>query len=334
MTTEPTAVLRVEQLTQSFRIRGSNRRVQALRGVDLTVVEGSSVGIVGESGSGKSTLGRAIVGLERPTGGTIEILGTDVLKRSSRQRLSIEGGVQMIFQDPRMSLNPRLPMWRCVAEPLLARKLPASRPVVDALLERVGLASRYGDMFAHQLSGGQCQRVAIALAVAARPKLIVADEPVSALDVSVQAQILNLLKDIQQEFETSFVFISHDLGVVRFFCDRVSVLYLGQVLESGPTQSVLTEPQHPYTEVLASASPTLQLAERKEQLLVAGEPPRPDQPPAGCSFHARCPRRIGPVCDDVPPESYPTDDGFARCHLRAPLPQPVIPLDKPTKEIA
>ena len=224
----------------------------------------------------------------------------------------------MISRNPRASIDPKLPIWRAVAEPLRIGGHSARRQDVDDLLDRAGLSASYGDMYAHQLSGGQCQRVAIARAVAAKPKLIVADEPVSALDVSVQAQILNLLKDIQEDSGTSFLFISHDLGVVRFFCDEVAVLYLGQVQEYGSTESILTDPAHPYTRALASASPTLFSEAARERIILTGEPPKPDNPPGGCVFHERCHLRIGAICDTVSPPTYSTPSGEARCHLYAP----------------
>ncbi|NHP17637.1 ATP-binding cassette domain-containing protein [Rhodococcus sp. IC4_135] len=314
----------MEGITHSFRTRLGGRAVQALRGVDLAIPAGRSLGLVGESGSGKSTLGRVVTGLLEPSGGNLEILGQRVTGKSSHKRAP--GSVQMIFQNPRASIDPKLPIWRAVAEPLRIGGHSARRKDVDDLLDRAGLSASYGDMYAHQLSGGQCQRVAIARAVAAKPQLIVADEPVSALDVSVQAQILNLLKDIQEDSGTSFLFISHDLGVVRFFCDEVAVLYLGQVQEYGSTESILTDPAHPYTRALASASPTLFSEAVRERIILVGEPPKPDNPPSGCVFHERCHLRIGKICDTVSPPTYSTPSGEARCHLYAPTHSSSTPL--------
>ena len=315
--TSPAPVLQASGVSRTFRLRGGRGEVHALRDVDLRIGPGASVGLVGESGSGKSTLARVVAGLLRPTSGQLRLLGADVSRASERQRRRLGRHVQMIFQDPRGSLNPRLPVRRIVAEPLQTHGLPSGRREIEALLDRCGLAARSADLFPHQLSGGQCQRVGIARAIAARPKLIVADEPVSALDVSVQAQILNLLKDLRDELGTAFLFISHDLGVVRFFCDRVSVLYLGTVMEEGDTRTVFATPRHPYTQALESAAPAVRLAERRERIVLTGDPPRPEQPPSGCPFHTRCHVRIGPVCDEVEPPAHPTAAGQARCHLLA-----------------
>lgn len=312
---EDPPVLAASGLTRTFRLRGGGGEVQALRGVDLSVGEGASVGLVGESGSGKSTLARMVAGLLRPTAGSLRLLGTEMADASERRRRALSRDVQMIFQDPRASLNPRLPIHRTVAEPLRTHGLPAGRAEVVRLLDRVGLPSRVAELYPHQLSGGQCQRVGIARAIAAGPRLIVADEPVSALDVSVQAQILNLLTDLREELGTAFLFISHDLGVVRFFCSQVAVLYLGQVMEAGPTETVFAAPRHPYTQALESAAPSVRLAERRSRIVLQGDPPRPEDPPPGCSFHTRCPVRIGPVCDETEPAPHPAGDGFARCHL-------------------
>jgi peptide/nickel transport system ATP-binding protein/oligopeptide transport system ATP-binding protein len=212
-------------------------------------------------------------------------------------------------------MNPRMHIADIVAEPLVTHRLPVNRSIIIELLERVGLGERYANLFPHQLSGGQRQRAAIARAVSVRPKLIVADEPVSALDISVQAQVLNLLKSLQEEFGTAFLFVSHDLGVVRFFCDRVSVLYLGETLETGVTQPLLAAPEHPYTRALASSVPTVRRAARRDRIVLHGELPSPENPPPGCSFHPRCPERIGAVCSTVVPMQFRTLAGTAKCHL-------------------
>lgn len=310
-----TPVLDVTHLTRTFRIRGGRGYVRALDGVHLQVPAGASVGLVGESGSGKSTLARIVAGLIKPTSGSIRLIGADAGELSARRRRTLGRDVQMIFQDPRASLNPRLPVRRIIAEPLVTHGLSSSAGRIAELLDMVGLPRRFADHYPHQLSGGQCQRVGIARAIAVRPRLIVADEPVSALDISVQAQILNLLKGFQEELGTAFLFISHDLGVVRFFSERVAVMYLGRIVEEGETETVFAAPRHPYTQALESAAPAVRFAERRERIVLAGEPPKPEEPPGGCPFHTRCHRRIGPVCDDVEPVAIPVGDGYAVCHL-------------------
>ena len=309
------APLRARGVSKAFRLRDGSGEVHALRDVDLDVAPGAAVGLVGESGSGKTTFGRIAAGLLAPSDGQLSVArrgGT-----SGRGRRQDRPDVQMIYQDPRSSLNPRLTVARCIAEPLTARGLPATRDQVLSLIERVGLPAAAASRRAHELSGGQCQRVAIARAIAAGPRLIIADEPVSALDISIQAQVLNLLKDLQEETGTAVLLISHDLGVIRFFCESLYVLYLGQVVEQGRTESVLRSPQHPYTQALASAAPAFSFLDREPRIVLRGEPPRPEQPPAGCAFHTRCHRRIGTVCDVEMPLPWPTATGWSRCHLLA-----------------
>ncbi|HWM75830.1 MAG TPA: ABC transporter ATP-binding protein [Nocardioides sp.] len=319
---DDTRALFASGLTKVFKQRDGSGHVHALRGVDLEVAAGATVGLVGESGSGKTTFGRIAAGLTHPTGGRIELPGDPGGRgRWGRRRPS---DVQMIFQDPRSSLDPRLPVAESIAEPLLARGLSAARNDVMSLIERVGLPGAIADQRPHELSGGQCQRVAIARAVAVRPKLIIADEPVSALDLSIQAQVLNLLKDLQEEFGTAVLLISHDLGVVRFFCADLYVLYLGQVVERGATEAVLRDPRHPYTEALASAAPSFSFGQETTRIVLAGDPPRPENPPTGCAFHTRCHRRIGQVCDDQAPLEWPTQTGSSRCHLLADSPAPQL----------
>jgi oligopeptide/dipeptide ABC transporter ATP-binding protein len=226
--------------------------------------------------------------------------------------------MQMVFQDPQASLNSRMTVGDIVAEPLVVNKVCRGKELEDrvvALLEAVGLRSPDRRRYPHAFSGGQRQRIGIARALALNPDLIVADEPVSALDISVQAQVLNLLKSLQEEFGTAFLFVSHDLGVVRFFCDRVSVLYLGETLETGVTQPLLAAPEHPYTRALASSVPTVRRAARRDRIVLHGELPSPENPPPGCSFHPRCPERIGAVCSTVVPMQFRTLAGTAKCHL-------------------
>jgi peptide/nickel transport system ATP-binding protein/oligopeptide transport system ATP-binding protein len=316
-----TSLLELDRLSKTFRIRGRAAHgagVRALHEVDLAIGEGEAVGLIGESGSGKSTLARIVAGLDQPTAGAVRFGGTDIAHLSTRARRPFQRDIQMIFQDSRASLNPRLRIRHIVAEPLVTHGLPADRKSVIELLERVGLNERFADFYPHQLSGGQRQRVSIARAISVRPRLIVADEPVSALDISVQAQVLNLLKDLQQELGTAFLFISHDLGVVRFFCDRVSVLYLGRLLEEGPTEGLLSAPGHPYTRALASAAPTVDIAQRRQRIVLRGELPSPENPPPGCCFHTRCPERFGPACEQIEPELLAAPAGVARCHLLDP----------------
>jgi peptide/nickel transport system ATP-binding protein/oligopeptide transport system ATP-binding protein len=307
-------LLRVEGVSKAFPIRGGGA-LHALREVDLEIKPGEAVGLIGESGSGKSTLGRIVVGLERATSGRVHFDGQETSGLPARRRRTIQRDIQMVFQDSRASMNPRLRIHQIVAEPLRTHGLDASRGTVIDLLQRVGLGERFADLYPHQLSGGQRQRAAIARAVSVRPKLIVADEPVSALDISVQAQVLNLLKSLAQEYGTAFLFISHDLGVVKFFCDRVSVLYLGRVLEDGAAAPLLAGPSHPYTRALASAAPSVRLDDQRPRIVLSGELPSPENPPSGCCFHPRCPESLGDVCATAEPGRSQTPAGTARCHL-------------------
>ncbi|MGX7678583.1 ABC transporter ATP-binding protein [Jatrophihabitans sp. DSM 45814] len=308
------ALLRLQDVSKAFSVRGGGL-LHALRHVDLDIHDGEAVGLIGESGSGKSTLARIVVGLERATDGRVSFDGKHLDSVRGSARRLVGRDIQMVFQDSRASMNPRLRIRDIVAEPLRTHGGDASRGAIIELLERVGLSERHADLYPHQLSGGQRQRAAIARAVSVRPRLIVADEPVSALDISVQAQVLNLLKSLQQEYGTAFLFVSHDLAVVRFFCDRVSVLYLGEMLEEGRSGPLLAQPQHPYTRALASAVPSVQASGQRQRIVLTGELPSPETPPGGCSFHPRCPERIGDICDTVIPHRVATEAGMARCHL-------------------
>ncbi|MBP2017241.1 oligopeptide/dipeptide ABC transporter ATP-binding protein [Symbiobacterium terraclitae] len=297
---------------------GGNRVVHAVNGVSFVLHEGETLGLVGESGSGKSTLGRTILHLHTPTRGHVRFDGQDVFELDAAGLRRFRQQAQIVFQNPYASLNPRKTVRQILSVPLALRGLPPRerRREAAALVERVGLSARHLDQYPHQFSGGQRQRIAIARALAMHPRLIVADEPVSALDVSVQAQIINLLEDLQRELRLTYLFISHDLGVVRHLSSRVAVMYLGQIVEIGPTEPLFRDPLHPYTHALLSAAPG---QGRRERIILQGVPPSPLDPPPGCPFHPRCPAAAGEVCRTVRPAL--TDRGGGRwvaCHLTAP----------------
>ncbi len=290
------ALLEVENLKVPYPVRGSwfrpKRFVRAVDGVSFSLEAGETVGLVGESGCGKSTLGRALVRLEEPTAGRVLLDGKDMAALHGRELRRARRNFQMIFQDPYGSLNPRLTVWGALDEVLalhsgLEREARRRRAV--ELLDRVGLPAEALYRYPHQFSGGQRQRIGIARALAAEPRFIVADEPVSALDVSVQASIINLLDDIRRETGTSFLFIAHDLAVVEHISSRILVMYLGHIVESAPSRELVAAPLHPYSRALLSAVPTLDAAGRK-RIVLPGDVPSPLSPPGGCPFHPRCPR--------------------------------------------
>lgn len=267
--------------------------VKAVDGVDFTIYQGQTVGLVGESGSGKSTIARLVIGLLEPTSGRVI------------SSFSSNTAIQMVFQDPYASLNPRKSIGDTLTEPLLYHKRVNSHQEAKeraaAMLEKVGLTASILDRYPHQFSGGQQQRICIARALMLQPRLIVADEAVSALDVSIQAQILNLLHDLKSEMDLSYLFIAHDLSVVRHLCDYVIVLYLGKVMEAGPLKQVFSSPKHPYTQALLSATPKSHPDERGERQVLKGEMPSPMHPPSGCPFRTRCPY-AQPQCAEPPPK--------------------------------
>lgn len=268
-------------------------RVRALDGVSFDLVPGRTLAVVGESGCGKSTLARLVTMLEKPTAGTLRIGGLDVGTADAMARRKLRGDVQMVFQNPYGSLNPRQKIGAVLAEPLLVNtRSPAAecRAAAREMLSRVGLRPEHIDRYPHMFSGGQRQRIAIARALMLRPKIVVLDEPVSALDVSIRAQILNLLGELQESFGLTYLFISHDLTAVRHIADEVMVIYLGRVVEKGSREAIFNSPQHPYTRALLSATPIADPEARKERIVLRGEPPSPFAPPTGCSFHPRCPR--------------------------------------------
>jgi oligopeptide/dipeptide ABC transporter ATP-binding protein len=294
-------ILRVEELRKYFPVKsgGVIRRtigqVQAVDGVSFEVVEGGSLGLVGESGCGKSTTGRLVTRLLEPTSGTIDFDGQDIAKLSSGGLKPLRREIQMIFQDPYTSLNPRHTVGSIIGAPLEIHKVVPKKQVlsrVQELLEIVGLNPEHYNRYPHEFSGGQRQRIGIARALTLQPKLLVADEPVSALDVSIQAQVVNLLQDLQKEFGIAFLFIAHDLAIVRHFCPEVAVMYLGKIVEIGDRDSIYNKAHHPYTQALLSAVPDIKQAEvggRRERIRLTGDVPSPINPPSGCRFRTRCP---------------------------------------------
>lgn len=314
-------LLELKDIKVHFPLRSnwfsSKRSVKAVDGVSLTLDKGEIIGLVGESGCGKSTLGRTAVHLEPPTSGQVLIDGVDLYKASSRELRQLNGRYQMIFQDPYGSLNPRLTVFSALDEVLSMRKEKFSsaerRQRAEDLLERVGLPRESLSRFPHQFSGGQRQRIGIARALAAEPGFIVADEPVSALDVSVQAAIVNLLEDIRSQEGTSFLFIAHDLAVVEHIADRIMVMYLGNVVESAPAGELIRTPEHPYTKALLSAVPSL--TRNNSRIVLKGDVPSPLDPPAGCPFHPRCPY-AKEICRNQKPALKKSGSRELACFMR------------------
>ena len=294
-------------------------RVRAVDGVDLDVRKGETLGLVGESGCGKSTLCRAIIQLIPPTSGSVRFEGREIVGLRPREMRELRREMQIIFQDPYASLNPRKRVGQIVGDPLKLHGLASGQELrrqVQELLEVVGLNPEHFNRYPHEFSGGQRQRIGIARALALRPKLVIADEPVSALDVSIQAQIINLLEDLQGEFDLTYIFVAHDLGVVRHVSDRIAVMYLGKIVEIGPAEEVYSNPIHPYTLSLLSAVPIPDPREnaKRKQIQLEGDVPSPANPPAACRFHTRCPYATE-ICSEVEPELVHHGRGhWAACH--------------------
>src|SRR5476651_2504608 len=313
-------VLTARDLTRHYEVsRGlfkGSALVRALNGVSFELEAGKTLAVVGESGCGKSTLARALTLIEEPSSGSLKIAGQEVTGATKAERKQLRKDVQMVFQSPYASLNPRQKIGDQLGEPLLINtNLSAAerREKVQAMMKRVGLRPEHYQRYPHMFSGGQRQRIAIARALMPRPRLVVADEPVSALDVSIQAQVLNLLNDLQDEFRLSYLFISHDLGVVRHVADDVLVMYLGRPAEQGPKQAIFERPLHPYTQALLASTPGIEIGKKRERIVLKGELPSPLDPPPGCAFNTRCPHATN-QCRQERPAHRAVGGRLVSCH--------------------
>jgi oligopeptide/dipeptide ABC transporter ATP-binding protein len=317
-------ILEVKDLKKHFPVKkGLLRRtvgqVYAVDGISFTINEGETLGLVGESGCGKSTAGRAILRLIEPTSGSVTMTGRDITHLSKKELRPYRRQMQIVFQDPFSSLNPRMTAGQIVGEPLYVHGVANAkerRERVAALFDRVGLRAAQMNNYPHQFSGGQRQRIGIARALALGPQLIVGDEPVSALDVSIQAQVINLLQDLQRERKLSYLFISHNLAVVEHISHRIAVMYLGRIVEYADTRSIFVRPQHPYTEALLSAVPVPDPSIKRTKRILEGDVPSPVHPPSGCHFHTRCPYAIARCKVESPALRETAPGHFVSCHLR------------------
>ncbi|KGP74645.1 ABC transporter ATP-binding protein [Pontibacillus yanchengensis] len=316
-------LLKIEELETFFPIKsGIFKRtvahVKAVNNISFDIKEKETFSLVGESGCGKSTLGRSILRILEPTGGKVLFHNKNILNYSSSELRKLRRDVQLVFQDPYSSLNPRMSVRELVSEPLFTHfsiSKEEANQQVDEMLEKVGLPLEQAERYPHQFSGGQRQRISIARAFILKPKFVVADEPVSALDVSIQAQILKLLMQLQEEFNMTYLFISHDLNVVKHISDRVGVMYLGKMMEMTDTDSIYEEPLHPYTQALLSAVPKSDPLEEKERVILKGDVPSPANPPSGCPFHKRCPKAME-ECTTIEPEFKEVKENhYVACHL-------------------
>lgn len=315
-------LLEARDLVKEFALEGGKKGknvVHAVSGVNLRVYEGETLALVGESGCGKSTLGRTLIKLIEATSGAIEFDGTDITRMKDREFTEIRRQMQIIFQDPYASLNPRMNVREIISEPLtthgLARTKDEIESQVKALMDEVGIPREFINRYPHQFSGGQRQRIGIARAIALHPRLIICDEPVSALDVSIQSQVLNLLKDLQEQYQLTYLFISHDLSVVRYICDRIMVMYLGNVMEIADKKALYEDAKHPYTQALLSAIPIPDMDIEYNKIHLEGDVPSPFNPPQGCRFHTRCRYATEKCRVQVPELKDVGDRHFVACHL-------------------
>jgi oligopeptide/dipeptide ABC transporter ATP-binding protein len=321
--TQATPVLSVQNLKKHFPIKSGVfgrvvGHVKAVDGVSFDIAPGETFGLVGESGCGKSTTGQVILRLLSPTSGSVHYRGEDVFEAKADRLRTLRKEMQVVFQDPYSALNPRMTVGAAIREILQAHGMAqgaAARRKVGEVLSRCGLQPYHADRYPHEFSGGQRQRVVIARALALEPTFIVADEPISALDVSIQSQIINLLEDLQDEFDLTYLFVSHDLSVVKHIADRVGVMYLGKLVEVASKRDFYAKPLHPYSQSLLSAVPVSDPSHRKKRIILKGDVPSPANPPSGCPFHTRCPYAME-VCNRVEPKLLPTDAGqYVACHL-------------------
>jgi len=331
-------LLHVEHLTKEFPVDSSvfehnKKKVKAVEDVSFDIYPGETLGLVGESGCGKSTTGRCIMRLTTPTSGAVLFDGHDVAKMKKKELKQMRRNMQYIFQDPYASLNPRMTIGEIVSEPLVIHGLMPDREdrirYVASLLDIVGLNPEHINRYPHEFSGGQRQRVGIARAIALRPKLIICDEPVSALDVSIQAQVLNLLADLQQEFGTAYLFIAHDLSVVQHVSNRIAVMYLGHLMEVADWKELYAAPNHPYTQSLLSAVPVPDpdIQHSRKRIILKGDPPSPIDPPSGCPFHTRCPMATSRCAQEVPELREVGPRHYCACHFSAPNPIKVASIE-------